>query len=197
MHISLIGTVHSENGLANVRSLASILDYLQPAVIYAEIPPEMLPKFLDGSHGNLESAAIAQYQKSNPVVVVPVDLETPGDDFFREAEEMFNKIERTSPIYRRLLDQNFSATRDHGFLYLNSECCCQAWTAIYKEIYETIEWIHDDRLEKIYAQWQKINDFREKAMLENVTKHAAENAQLRGLLLVGAAHRNSLIEKVK
>lgn len=118
MRISLIGTVHAESGRATAVELWSILDRLLPDVIFAEIPQPNLDDYLDGSHGNLESAAVVLYRQHRPVTVVPVDLNEPSDEFFRSSEEMFRKVARTSPDYRRLMDQNSLDTRDHGFPYL-------------------------------------------------------------------------------
>ncbi|SKC83485.1 hypothetical protein SAMN05445504_3644 [Burkholderia sp. CF099] len=114
MRISLIGTVHAESGRANLAELRTFLERLQPDVIFAEIPTANLADYLDGSHGNLESAAVALYRKRRPVNVVPVDLNKPSDEFFRKSEEMFKKVERTSPKYRRLMDQNSLDTRVDG-----------------------------------------------------------------------------------
>jgi hypothetical protein len=99
-----------------VAEFRAILDRLQPDVIFAEIPSANLADYLDGSHGNLESAAVVPYRERRPVNVVPVDLKRPSDEFFRDSEEMFKKVERTSHDYRRLMDQNSLDTRDHGFL---------------------------------------------------------------------------------
>ena len=197
MHISLIGTVHVENGLANVSALKAILDRLRPDVIYAEISTAMLTDYLDGSHGNLESAAVAQYRVSHSVAVVPVDLDKPDENFFQESMEMFNKVERTSSIYRSLLDRHHLDTRNHGFAYLNSERCEQLWTEIYKETFETLEWISEARLLESYAQWKKVNDDRETAMLEKIIIHSIEDAPNRSVLLVGAAHKKELADKIK
>ena len=197
MLISLIGTVHVENGLANVSALKAILDRLRPDVIYAEISTGMLTDYLDGSHGNLESAAVAQYCVSHLVTVVPVDLDKPSEDFFQESMEMFNKVERTSSIYRSLLDRHHLDTRNHGFAYLNSERCEQLWTEIYKETFETLEWISEARLLESYAQWKKVNDDRETAMLEKIISHNIENTPNRSVLLVGAAHKKELADKIK
>ena len=197
MHISLIGTVHVENGLANISALKAILERLRPDVIYAEISTAMLTDYLDGSHGNLESAAVAQYRVSHSVAVVPVDLDKPDENFFQESMEMFNKVERTSSIYRRLLDQHHLDTKNHGFTYLNSERCGQVWAKIYKETFETLEWIGDARLREIYAHWKKVNDDRETAMLEKIIRHSIENAPNRSVLLVGAAHKKELASKIK
>ncbi|WP_233884854.1 hypothetical protein [Paraburkholderia flagellata] len=197
MRISLIGTVHAESGCANVAELRTILERLQPDVIFAEIPTANLADYRDGSHGNLESAAVALYRERRPVNVVPVDLNKPSDEFFSKSEEMFKKVERTSPEYRHLMDQNSLDTRDHGFPYLNSARCAQAWAAIYDEVRETVEWIGDDELRQIYALWSVTNDRRETAMLENINGYCIRGALSHGVLLLGAAHRKAMVEKVQ
>ncbi|OWT65550.1 hypothetical protein [Candidimonas nitroreducens] len=195
MHISLIGTVHAESGRANLAELRTILERLRPDVIFAEIPTANLADYLDGSHGNLESAAVALYRKRCPVDVVPVDLEKPSDEFFRKSEEMFKKVERTSSVYRRLVDQNSLDTRDHGFPYLNSDRCAQAWAAIYDEVRATVEWIGDAGLRQIYALWCETNDHRETGILENINGYCIRCALSRGVLLVGAGHRKAIVKK--
>jgi hypothetical protein len=197
MRISLIGTVHAESGRANAAELWAILDRLQPDVIFAEIPSANLADYLDGSHGNLESAAVVLYRKRRPVNVVPVDLNKPSDEFFRNSEEMFKKVERTSPDYRRLMDQNSLDTRDHGFPYLNSDRCAQAWADIYHEVLETVEWIGDTSLRQIYDLWSETNDRRETGMLESINRYCVRRALSDGVLLVGAAHRKAMVEKVR
>lgn len=77
--------------------------------------------------------AVALYRESRPVNVVPVDLNKPRDEFFRNSKEMFNKVERRSREYRPLMDQNSLDTQDHGFPFLNGDRCAQAWAAIYDE----------------------------------------------------------------
>lgn len=197
MRISLIGTVHAENGRANLVELRTILEHLQPDVIFAEIPTANLADYLDGSHGNLESAAVALYRKRHPVNVVPVDLNKPCDEFFRESEEIFKKVERASPEYRRLMDQNSLDTREHGFPYLNSDRCAQAWAAIYEDVRETVKWIGDDRLGQICAQWSETNDRRETGMLESISEYCIRGALSHGVLLLGAGHRKAMVEKVQ
>jgi hypothetical protein len=146
MRITLIATVHAESGRANVAELRAILDRLAPDVIFAEIPSVFLADYLNGSHGNLEPAAVVLYRGRHPVNVVPLDLDKPSEDFFSNSKDMFRKVERTSPDYRRLVDQNSLDTLEFGFPYLNSDRCAQAWEGIYNEAHATVEWIGDTKL---------------------------------------------------
>ena len=195
MRISLIGTVHADCGRANVAELKAILDRLSPEVIFAEIPTANLANYLDGSHGTLESATVALYRKRCPVNVVPVDLNKPSEEFFRNSEEMFKKVDRTSADYRRLMDQNSLDTRHHGFPYLNSDRCARAWADIYKEVLATVEWIGDIRLRQFYDLWSETNDRRESGMLESINSYCVRRELSHGVLLIGAAHRKAMVER--
>lgn len=197
MQVSLVGTVHAESGRASVTALHAILGRLRPDVIFAEIPSANLANYIDGSHGNLESMAVVRYREHRPVNVVPVDLDKPNDAFFSNSQEMFKKVERTSADYRRLMDQHSLDTRVHGFPYLNSDRCAQAWANIYAEVAATIKWIGDFELQRIYDIWNSTNDRRGTGMLENIDAYCARHAPSHGVLLVGAAHRRSIADKVR
>jgi hypothetical protein len=133
----------------------------------------------------------------SPNAVVPVDIEKPSSEFFRESEEMFKKVERTSSKYRRLIDQNRRDTRDFGFPYLNSDRCAQAWVTIYDEVRETIEWIGDAKLRHIYALWTEIHAHRETGMLENINGYCMRYPFSHGVFLLGVRHRKAIVEKIQ
>lgn len=197
MRITLIATVHAESGRANVAALLAILDRLAPDVIFAEIPPAFLVDYLNGSHRNLESAAVVLYRERHPVNVVPVDLDKPSEEFFSNSEDMFKKVARTSPDYRRLLDQNSLDTLEIGFPYLNSDRCAQAWEGIYNEALATVEWIGDPKLRQTYDLWNQTNGDRETGMIENIESYCIRHLPAHSVFLVGAAHREPIKEKVQ
>lgn len=197
MRISLIGTYHEERGAVTVLALLEILERIHPEVIFAEIPRTHVHAWRDGSHGTVESIAVARYADAHTVDVVPVDLPKPEDSFFRDYEEVSRAIERTSPEFRRLMDLNTDRTRRGGFTYLNSDECIQAWAHIYREELETIEYIRNSRLSEIYAQVRDLTERRDLEMLRNIRAYCASTARICGAFLVGAAHRKSLIEKVR
>jgi hypothetical protein len=196
MQLTLIATVHAETGRANVTELRTLLDRHAPDVIFAEVPSAFLANYLNGSHGTLESAAVALYRECRTVNVVPVDLDKPGDEFFSSSEDLFKKVAMTSPDYRRLVDKNSQDTLEFGFPYLNSDRCAQAWEDIYIEALATVEWIGDLKLRKIFDLWNQKNRDRETAMIENIESHCIRHAPVNGVFLVGAAHRKPIMEKV-
>ncbi len=197
MRITLIATVHAESGRANVAELRAILDRLAPDVIFAEIPSAFHADYLNGSHGTLESAAVVLYRERCPVNVVSVDLDKPGEEFFSNSKDMFKKVARTSPDYRRLVDQNSLDTLEFGFPYLNSDRCAQAWEGIYNEALATVEWIRDTKLRQTYDLWNRTNDDRETGMIENIESYCIRRVPAHGVFLVGAAHRKPIMDKVR
>lgn len=197
MRISLVGTVHAESGLANVVELRAILERLKPDVLFVEIPPECVGQYCNGSHATLESITVASYRENHEFAVIPVDLSKPDDSFFRNAQEMFDKVERTSSDYRRMMDIHSLNTRLDGFPYLNSDRCIQAWIDIRSEILATLNWVRDPRLHQIFNQWNIQNELRESEMVKNIADVAVYNDFVHGVFLVGAAHRKSIIDKAR
>lgn len=197
MRISLIGTYHVEQGAVTVAALLEILERIQPEVVFAEIPRTHIDVWRDGSHGTVESITVARYAEAHSIDVVPVDLPKPEESFFRNYEEVSRAIERTSPEFRRLMDLNTERTLRDGYSYLNSDKCVQAWTDIYREELETIEYIRNPRLRDSYSQVRDLMERRDVEMLNNIHEYCTSVPRTCGAFLVGAAHRKSLIEKLR
>ena len=62
---------------------------------------------------------------------------------------------------------------------------------------ETIEYIRNSRLSDIYAQVRDLMERRDLEMLRNIRAYCTSTARTCGVFLVGAAHRKSLIEKLR
>lgn len=197
MQISLIGTYHEECGAVTASGLLSILEHIQPEVVFAEVPRSHIGAWGDGSLGSIESRAVARYADTHSISVVPVDSPMPEASFFHDWKEVVRTIERTSPTYRYLVDRNTRRTCLEGFAYLNSEECIQAWHDIYREEQETIEYIGVAHLRDAYIQVRNLNERRELEMLENIRSYCLSAAHPSGAFLVGVAHRKSLIEKIR
>lgn len=197
MRISLVGTYHAECGAVTIRALLQILERIRPEVVFAEIPRTHVAAWMDGSHGTVESLAVAAYVATRAVDVVPVDLPKPNESFFREYEEVSRAIERTSPAFRRLADLNSRRTCVEGFSYLNSDACIEAWSDIYREERETVEYMRNSRLVTLYAQVRDLIEQRDLEMLSNIRAYCTTTDRTSGAFLVGAAHRKSLIDKIR
>jgi hypothetical protein len=193
--ISLVGTVHAESGLANALELLAILERIQPEVIFLEIPSTALDHYLAGIRDNVESIAVRRYRERHHVLLVPVDRPEPQEVFFRDARYLFDMVERTSLGYRRVMDRNTHRASVGGFPYLNSDLCIQAWAEIYDEVQAAVEGLGDPRLREIEALWVQTNELRDRTMMRNIEDYCLRNTFEKGVFLVGAAHRESMIAK--
>jgi hypothetical protein len=193
--VSLVCTVHEEMGLANVSELRAILERIQPEVIFLEVPPAAFDDYYENcSRRNLESMAVRQYRQGHQINLVPVDLPTPTEEFFSNHEYLRERIRKESPEYRRLIKWDSDCIRGYGFAYLNSQHCSELWLKVYKEMVSTIKRINDPRLVEICDLWNKTLYRREKEMMENIQKYCTENIFDTSAFLVGAAHRQVVID---
>jgi hypothetical protein len=103
-------------------------------------------------------------------------------------------MRQVSPECHRLMKWDDDSIREDGFVYLNSEHCSELWLRVYEDMVSSIKWMYDSRLLALYESWKEKNDRREKTMIEKIEKYCRENAFSRGVFLVGAAHRQPIIE---
>src|SRR5687768_4350458 len=107
---------------------------------------------------------------------MPVDLPTPSQDFFRANQNLFERIERTSPEYRRLVDSHSRHVRAYGFPYLNSDQCSALFSQLHQAMLTAIAKLDDDRLAQQYALWSRTNELRDKAMMNNIESYFGDSA---------------------
>lgn len=192
--VLVVCTVHRETGLANVSELQAILERIGPEVIFLELPSADRDRYLDGIRGTPESIAASRYRALHPVALVPVDLPAPGDEFKRQVDTLFDSIEEASPEYNGLRQLNSRYVSAHGFAYLNSACSRTLWSAIQQAMRTTVERLGDRRLHELYAIWTHANDLREAAFMKGVEDYARQTPFSVGVLLVGLAHGQSIID---
>jgi hypothetical protein len=193
--VSVVGTVHAEKGRANSSELLAILERIKPEVIFLETPPAAFDDYFNGNDGNLESIAVSRYRENHRVDLIPVDLPTPDADFFAKHQHLSKRIERTSPDYRRLVDWHSQNVSAHGFAYLNSKHCSDFFSQLHEAMLAAIEKDVDHRLlAEVYDRWIRTNELRDKGMTKNIENHCRHASFSRAAFLVGAAHRQSIID---
>ena len=194
--ISLVCTVHEEDGHASVSGLSAILERIRPEVVFLETPPSALDQYLNARTTNeLESTAVGRYHARNSVELVPVDLPTPDASFFRDIRDLQERVRGRNPDFRRLLIWDRNYVRDYGFAYLNSEHCSKMWSELYAAMRAEIEALKDQRLAEVFELWNRTNELRENEMLKNILAYCDEHSFKQGAFLIGAAHRQSIIDK--
>jgi hypothetical protein len=195
LRVTLVNTVHMERGAVTVAALVKLLERLSPDVVFAEIPRANADRYANGSHGNLESRAVADFGQRHQVSVVPVDRDEPSEEFFRVTREMLELVERRSRDYRNLVDAQSERTARGGLKYLNSDESAEALFAIRNEVRDTIDWMRTPELHSVNEMWLREIELRDQEMLANITQFASGSEVASGVFLVGAAHRKSIVEK--
>ena len=194
--VSFICTFHDERGRTNVSELHAILERIHPEVIFLEAPFTLRrDQFEIGKLNNLESGAVSRYLDGHSVELVPVDLPTPRESFFRQSQELFNDVERARYEYCRLIDENKVRMIYEGFFYLNSESHSKHQSNLHEEILRTIESRDCKWMAEAYKEWRHVIELRDMEMLSNIAGYCRENAFGRAAFLVGAAHRESIVNR--
>ena len=193
--VLLVCSVHRETGLATAAGLHWLLSRLRPDVLFLEHSSTDLSSFLDGSCGTLESAAVRRYRHLHAVELIPVDLPPPDAEFKQKVDYLFDRIEEASPRFCQLDLVNSQHTAEGGFAYLNSPTSALMQSEMQREMRATVEVIGEPALAELYALWTRTNDQRELAMLSGVEAFARQASFKKGVLIVGAAHRQPLFEK--
>jgi hypothetical protein len=176
--------------------LHSIFEQLRPEVIFLEVPPDNYDEFfISCSRENLESKAVRLYRENNQVELVPVDIPTPDIRFFEDYKYLQRSVESNSRDSRRLLTWHRNYIFDYGFAYLNSEHCRKMFADISADEIATIKMLADARLNEISQGWDKKNELREIEMIKNISDYSKKSPFERGVFLIGAAHRQSIIDR--
>lgn len=193
--VLLVCSVHRETGRATAAELHWLLGRLRPDALFLEHSSTDFSAFLDGSCGTLESAAVRRYLSLHTVELVPIDLPPPDPEFKPKVDDMFDRIEEASPRFCQLDLANRQHTAAGGFAYLNSPTSALLQCEMQRVMRATVEAVGVPALSELYALWMRTNDLRELAMLNGVEAYARQASFKKGVLLVGAAHRQPLFEK--
>ncbi|MDC7228835.1 MAG: hypothetical protein PQJ48_00850 [Sphaerochaetaceae bacterium] len=197
-NITLICTKHAENGACNFRQLYQRIEVIQPDVIFEELPPSMLKDYyINKTRTNLETKTIITYLEEHRTKHIPVDLEMDLSVFFEKNNKLHERVERNSYEYHDLVDLNSKYTFLYGFKYLNSDYCNNNYSALYEAIEKTLMKLRKDDLFEIYKNWTEVIEKRELEMIQNIYQYCQDFDFEKGLFFIGAAHRKSIMEKIK
>jgi hypothetical protein len=197
--ITLIGTYHKAKGICNLAELYKIMETVNPEVIFEELPPSCFDAYYkDKTDNKLESDAINKYIENHQIEHIPIDYDNvPPASFFRTDQYMHERIERRSYTYRNLIDVNSFYIEHFGFKYLNSIDCMNLYKRLDDEIGETLQAYNDEKLFQIRKAWNYLNEKREFEMIKNIYNYSTKYKYNTGLFLIGTAHREAIINKIK
>ncbi len=214
-NITLIGTIHSENGKCNPDELHKILEDINPEVIFDELPSSSFDMYysdtFDMYYVNsilrnrrppempLEVKGIKKYKQNYSIKVFPVDIDI-GQNLSKCQDEIFFMISTFLKYedYKRLDSEKETLIAQEGFHYLNSGNFLdflEKKEAIETSIIESE--IQKNRLLDIYKLFHAEQyDNRENAMLENIYNYSKGNQYNQAVFLIGAEHKKSIMRKI-
>lgn len=189
--ISVIATVHKDNGAADAVALADILKRKSPDVVFLEIPPAEMEHFF--SKRSLESRAIELLSKHQPIDLFPVDIQVMDEAEMRIFHRLFDFLEDFGGEVSRSIDTHIlSCTRSHGFSFLNSTGYIEAQDELeFRDSY-IVQAKGDEIIQSLHAKWKSVHSGRERAMIENIAYYCKSRHFDHAVFLVGAAHVRSL-----
>lgn len=197
--VTLISTIHSENGKCNSDELYKIIESLCPEVIFEELSNNLFDKFYNGnqlSDEPLEIKCLKKYLQIHTIKHIPVDIDVSPNLSTSEINYLFDTFKKYD-VYKKLEDEQHLLTAQEGFTYLNSGKCSELFDK--KKVTEKhlmrFE-INKNALFRIYKLFHEEHDNRENAMLQNIYNYSKENQYNQAVFLIGSAHRNPIIQKI-
>src|SRR6266446_1104898 len=167
MHkITLVCSVHRENGRCNAEELVKILRAIEPDTVFEEMRPSEF--YFHYEHGSVEAHAITKYREFKLFQPVPVDRYDMPENLLAEIKRDFDCVldcvARASQEYRLLQEENDKSAQQYGFSYLNSVAFVTK-TARMAEIEEAIIRGTDDQdLIRGLERWRHSIQRREREM---------------------------------
>jgi len=214
-NITLIGTVHSENGLCNSDKLHKIIEDIKPEVIFDELPSHSFDMYYSNSinmysangillnqHPSeipLEVKSIKKYKQNYDVKILPVDIDI-RQRISKYQDEIFFMFLTFFKYedYKKLDNEKVTLMAREGFHYLNSDNfldLLERKEILEKKIIESE--IQKNRLLYLYKLFHTEQyDNRENAMLQNIYNYSLENQYNQAVFLIGAEHKKSIMQKI-
>jgi len=197
-NIMLFFTRHGDAGNCNVLELYKIIEQLKPDVIFEEIPPCVFDEeYKHLIKDKLETNTIKMYLLDHDIKHIPVDLDViMPQSFWDDNKYLFEQIEIKNSEFCKLCDDDSKYVRYYGFNYLNSKYCSNINNDKDKEMEKTLKILNNKKLFEIFESWNDINEKRENEMITNIYNYCKNNTFDRGIFFIGAAHRESIINKI-
>jgi hypothetical protein len=194
--VTLVCTVHKENGAANASNLYKILDQVQPEVIFLEVTPDDFKNYYTAP--GLEPKAVLAYKRTLNVTLIPVDLKIIDKNIHTKFQRLFGVIDANSTVEYQKKDHDIQKrVYESGFSYLNSDQCSKDHAELNSQDFKTVRKVNDPEITELYEYWNAMISLRESEMINGIYEYSRDNAFQKAVFLVGAAHRDSMITKIE
>lgn len=198
-NITIIFSMHKDNGKCNANELYAIIENQKPEVIFEEFDISRTEDdyYKNGQYkyqnsSTVETKAIMRYLENNEVAYIPVDTYEIDDP----PVYMYNEFSKHSQDYSNLVIMDFNLATQGGYPYLNSEKRNEIFDKIILLEDIIAKNSNDSKLIEDISKWRIISDNRDDQMLDNIYNYCYQNAFKNAIFIVGADHRKSLLGKI-
>jgi hypothetical protein len=194
-NITVIFTVHKDNGAANAQALLEVLERLNPEVVFLEFPEKEIESYT--SLSGLENRAIAMHLEKAHPKLVPIDNITPKPDDLHLYNTLFDFLDaNSSNVSINMQMEVAGLIRSNGLEYLNSNKYIMAQSELEDHEAKIVSMLGDSEIKRIYRKWRSVNSEREQGMIDNIFSYCEDCETINAVFLVGAAHRRALEERI-
>ena len=166
-NITVIFTVHKDNGAANAQALLEVLERLNPEVVFLEFPEKEIESYT--SLSGLENRAIAMHLEKAHPKLVPIDNITPKPDDLHLYNTLFDFLDANSSNVSINMQMEVSGLiRSNGLEYLNSNKYIMAQSELEDHEAKIVSMLGDSEIKRIYRKWRSVNSEREQGMIDNI-----------------------------
>lgn len=191
-NITLICTKDVEFGKCNSNELLNLIEENRPDIIFEELSQTSYKECYEQDRKTLVSTAIKMYMEHSKIKHIPVvSTELSSDVYEKDA---INKQHR---YYSSIISRLYFLTTKHGFNFLNSVYCDNVFGDVARIEQEITENSTNDILLHIYTKANESIDNYENSIIENIYNYSSNIQYNSAVVLIGAWHRKSMIQKIK
>jgi hypothetical protein len=201
-NITLVCTVHFEQGQCNPVKLCEVIEHIKPDIIFEELSMANFHYFYNEARvANLETNAVKLYLQDNQVKHVPVDTCDTPKYYDENVTRMYDKVTSRNmllecrALQNKIISGEVLAKRD-GFSYLNSTANDERMNAIGVLTDQILYIVRNEELFGIRSLEKEVIEKREIEMLTNIYDYSKANPYNQALFFIGSGHRRSIIKKI-
>lgn len=199
-NLTILFTHHSEVGKCCVEELHTIIESINPDVIFEELTKDLFDRIYREDHctaESLEIKSIKKYLLRHNVNHHPVDISVNPNISVSDIEYMFGVFKKFD-VYKKIEDQQKEMIAQEGFAFLNSQKNMELFEQKFITEKNLIGFtMNKDWLHRIHKLFYEEHDQRETAIIENIHKYSSQNQFNQALLLIGSGHAKSILEKIE
>lgn len=197
-NITIVFTVHKENGKCNSAELYKIIEVINPEVIFEEVSPDNFEYYYNEieKEESLEVRCIKKYLLSHKIQHIPVDIDPDANLSTNDINYMFQTFQKNHE-YAQCKEQIIIKVAQYGFQFLNSTEYLNLLSNLEKIEEGILRFnIYNNILSRTYKLFHAEQNNRENKMLENIYEYCENNQFCEALFLIGTGHRKGILKKI-